>query len=46
VNYPLESLLSARQTGEKQAELDEWLRVLVANRRVRFYAESTLLFDE
>jgi hypothetical protein len=46
VNYPLEMLGGEGGLQEKQAHLDEWIRVRMLNRRVRYYAESTFLFDE
>jgi hypothetical protein len=46
VNYPLEKLASSVSLEEKQRELMEWVRARVQGRRVRYYAESTVLFDE
>jgi len=46
LHLPLEILADGRSTEEKSAWLDEWLRHKVANRQVRYYAESTILFDE
>lgn len=46
VNYPLERLQSDEPLEDKQAELDAWVKDRVHNRRVRYYAESTFLFDE
>jgi hypothetical protein len=46
VNYPLEMLSGDGGLEDKQAHLDEWIRVRMRNRRVRYYAESTFLFDE
>lgn len=46
VNYPLDRLSSSRSAGEKQEELDHWMRTIVATRRVRYYGEATYLFDE
>ncbi len=46
VNYPLDKLSADIPLGDKQAELTAWLQARVAGRHVRFYAESTFLFDE
>jgi len=46
VNYPLEMLSGEGGLEDKQAHLDEWIRARIRNRRVRYYAESTFLFDE
>jgi hypothetical protein len=46
VNYPLEHLRSDRPLEAKRAELADWVRERAEARRVRYYAESTFLFDE
>ena len=46
LNYPLAMLDGEETIGQKQQHLDTWVRSRVRNRRVRFYAESTFLFDE
>ena len=46
LNYPLERLAANRSLDEKQAELEAWVRAKAEDRRVRFYAEATFLFDE
>jgi hypothetical protein len=46
LNYPLERLAAADSGEVKQRQLEEWVRRRVADRRVRFYAEATFLFDE
>lgn len=46
VNYPIDRLQAEASLEDKQAELDVWVKERVHNRRVRFYAESTFLFDE
>jgi hypothetical protein len=46
VNLPLHILAEARSIEEKNAWLEEWLRHKVAHKQVRYYAESTVLFDE
>jgi L-serine kinase (ATP) / ParB family transcriptional regulator, heme-responsive regulator len=46
VNYPLERLTAHRSLEEKNAELQAWLQERFQKRQVRYYAESTYLFDE
>lgn len=46
VNYPLERLQAQAPLEHKQAELDSWVKQRVHDRRVRYYAESSFLFDE
>jgi hypothetical protein len=46
VNLPLTLLGGGASLAEKNAWLAEWLREKLASRTVRFYHESTLLFDE
>lgn len=46
VNYPMEELRGPDSLSSKQHRLQEWVRRKVQERRVRFYAESTFLFDE
>lgn len=46
LNYPLAKLGSGLSLEEKNEELSAWLREQFARRRVRYYAESTYLFDE
>lgn len=46
VNYPLDRLEGDVELEKKQAELEEWIRERKRDRRVRFYEESTFLFDE
>ncbi len=46
VNYPLERLASDQPLEAKRAELAAWVRDRAEARRVRYYAESTFLFDE
>jgi ParB-like nuclease domain len=47
LHYPLEAL---RENGEsldfKNAQLQSWLQARLAEKRVRYYAEPTYLFDE
>ncbi len=47
LNYPLEALRRTDITiDQKNAELHRWIQARTAERRIRFYAESTYLFDE
>jgi len=46
VNFPLDVLFDDRPLDEKNAWLQEWLRAKLADKEVRFYQESTYLFDE
>jgi hypothetical protein len=47
VNVPLDKLADPDRTlTEKNRWLDEWLREKAQERQVRFYQESTVLFDE
>lgn len=46
VNYALDRLTSPASLEEKRAALREWTQSAVAQRRVRYYAEATFLFDE
>jgi len=46
LNYPLDLLQSPQPLAEKQARLNAWVRERVQDRRVRVYAEPTVLFDE
>jgi hypothetical protein len=46
LNYPLDKLKSNHSLAEKNAELTRWIQERYAQRGVRFYAESTYLFDE
>lgn len=46
INFPLSLLQDARPLTEKNRSLQHWLRVKAANKEVRFYQESTYLFDE
>jgi hypothetical protein len=47
INVPIERLADASQgAAEKNRWLEEWLREKVGQRQVRFYQESTVLFDE
>jgi hypothetical protein len=46
VNYPLDELASEKPLEEKNFFLTQWLQNQLANKSVRFYSESTLIFDE
>jgi len=46
VNFPLAMLADRSPVGEKRKALEEWIRQRVEQRRVRYYAESTFVFDE
>ncbi|MCC6612994.1 MAG: hypothetical protein IT320_05915 [Anaerolineae bacterium] len=47
VNYPLDILRdSSVPLDTKNAQLQEWIRHKLANRAIRYYAESTFQFDE
>lgn len=46
LNYPIEILEGERPLKEKEAHLQEWIRERMRHRRIRYYSESTFLFDE
>jgi hypothetical protein len=46
LNYPLERLASDTSRQIKQDRLDEWVKGQLKDRSIRYYAESTFLFDE
>lgn len=47
VNYPIDALLDETKTiAEKNADLQAWIQMRLANRKVRYYAETTYQFDE
>jgi hypothetical protein len=46
LNYPMKHLAADRSLDQKNAELHTWIQDRLAAKRVRYYAESTLLFDE
>ena len=45
-NYPLSELSSSDILETKNARLQEWLKQRLASKEIRFYGESTYLFDE
>jgi hypothetical protein len=46
LNYPLAQLKSDESLQDKNARLAGWMRQKMAGKEVRYYAESTYLFDE
>lgn len=46
VNYPLDELASNKPIADKNTALDRWINERVARKGVRYYAESTVLYDE
>jgi hypothetical protein len=46
LNYPLEELASDAPLEVKNQRLHKWLQERLEHKRVRYYAESTFLFDE
>ncbi len=46
VNLPLEVLQRWQPTEEKQQWLSQWVKEKMAQRQIRYYQESTFLFDE
>jgi len=46
INYPLAELKSQDGLEEKNARLKAWLLQKLSTKEVRFYGETTFLFDE
>jgi hypothetical protein len=46
LNYPMDMLRANMPLAQKQGHLSEWIHERVQARRVRTYAEPTVLFDE
>jgi len=46
LNYPLSALKSGESLEKKNARLREWLVQKLSTKEVRFYGETTFLFDE
>lgn len=46
VNFPLAMLADRSPVKEKRLALKEWIQQRVERRQVRYYAESTFVFDE
>ena len=45
--YPIETLKDTNQSLEqKNTDLEQWVRQQIDKRAVRFYAESTYMFDD
>lgn len=45
-NYPLAEMRDAASLEEKNERLREWMRRKLSSKEIRFYGESTFLFDE
>lgn len=46
VNFPMDILRSDQSLEEKNDALDAFVRKLLAEKRVRYYAEATVIYDE
>lgn len=46
LNFPITMLADRSSLESKKQALDQWIRRRVEQQRVRYYAESTFLFDE
>ena len=46
LNYPFSELAAEKSLAEKNAELHNWMQERLSEKRVRYYAEATYLFDE
>ncbi len=46
LNYPLSELTAAKPAAEKNETLNRWVQERLDRKGVRFYAETTYLFDE
>ncbi len=46
VNYPLSELKSSEPLEIKNGNLQDWVRRKMSSKEVRFYGETTFLFDE
>lgn len=46
LNYPLDELAADKPLQDKNQTLHKWIQDRLAHKGVRFYAESTYLFDE
>lgn len=46
INFPLDLLRAADPLDQKNARLTEWMQTKLRDRRVRYYQEPVLLFDE
>jgi hypothetical protein len=46
LNYPLAAMAAKKPLAEKNVQLQTFIQKRIAEKRVRYYAESTYLFDE
>lgn len=46
LNYPLAEMAATKPLAEKNEQLQDFIQKRIAEKRVRYYAESTYLFDE
>lgn len=46
LNYPLPALQADQSLAAKNEALQRWIQARVAEKRVRYYAEATFVFDE
>jgi hypothetical protein len=46
LNYPLKDLSNSQSTKIKQKQLESWIQERKQNRNIRYYPESTVLFDD
>jgi L-serine kinase (ATP) / ParB family transcriptional regulator, heme-responsive regulator len=46
LDYPLQALYEDRPLADKNADLNRWIQDRVTHRGIRFYTETTILFDE
>ncbi|MDZ4669600.1 MAG: hypothetical protein SH821_01915 [Phototrophicales bacterium] len=47
VNYPIEALTAPdKNITEKNQDLEAWIQMRLANRKIRYYEETTYQFDE
>jgi hypothetical protein len=46
VNFPISELKSYDPLDKKNQRLKEWMKHKMSSREVRFYGETTYLFDE
>jgi hypothetical protein len=46
LNYPLSELSAEKPIAEKNTALQAWIQERISRKGVRYYAESTFLFDE
>jgi len=46
VNFPMDILRSGMRLEEKNDELDRFIKDRIENKRIRYYAEATVIYDE